>query len=1485
MSDANNPSVILDNQHPWPGLAAFGEEERYFFFGRTDEIADLTRMVAQERFILLQGKSGLGKSSLLAAGVSPALRKLKFVPVPVRLNYALERADQSPPLADQIKSRIAEVIKVDRIDAPLPDSDATLWEYFHQTDFEWWAPGDVLLKPVLIFDQFEELLTLGHRDETSVRRTEALLVEIADLIENRPPVELRRRFAETPDLVQRYEIERAPYRIVVALREDFLADFNDLHEQLWTAESNRYRLKPMSEAQALEVVLGPGSHLVTEDVAAAIVRFTSGADGLRPESSPEISAGTGLVDPAILSVFLQALNERRIAQRLPHILPEWVAQAQANEILDQFYRKAMEGMPESVHDFVASLLTSTGVRWPVPEVDARIERGYLDRLIKSHIIQRQIAPGGIVGLELTHDVLAGPVKADREERQSRRVAEAEERLRLEQQRAEEKSRLLDEARSRVENETLRLVEECRQQLEDPSAGSGARVRDNLSKLAAHAEAFPQSRLIAESLAQAEALGAFVLYYYGWIRAGIAAADRAVSRSDSLSGGRENQPRIIRAAALCARGQGRFETGRLREAAADFSSALELLAQPIPSKRPPLDWARIQALTLIGLADCHYKARRDEEADRAYIDYLEWREQLLLRRDPLLVYLAAHANRQIAYRQATYAEAERYLIRVSELSADHEHAFRWRVFNAESVFLRAFGRMWGWAEIQLPATLSEDVRRLQRNLERAKALLESDPDNLDLARIVIFGYRVLGMMYFAAPTTQSPEPQPTPEPSSGKTDTAQTAFKPPAPPEAGIPARGAFLEMRDRAQRVCEREPEWIATRYLNSVAFHYLGDTEANGIQSYRASLRLLRRLHADSPDDPTFVRSMALTLLALGRDQQPQDTEKARASLDEGIGLLRELPPQILNQRDFQEVLAALLLDNGLASLDSGRMDDAVRFSREMLDLHGLRNLSESNQWGHGYVWLARAWWFASAILFRQNSFAAADAAFRKALDTCSEGRKRFPTDFGPLQEETWIASETLRGQIGKGRYWNALEVWKIALKAVRELLRLEPVQLASVENMERVFSAGGKLREAVQNNLDNAETDPPAAKEKKAIVAAVDDLLVVPHPLLPPGRVDAAVYSVAESEAWTMDPLIPGGWRVLSIREQLAESEWLKQQFGEALPASYRVRVRQMDCYPGAAMYEVEVDAPGGGRGILSCIRDGTDVLPIDGGRPTIDSFNFERGRRRLRIESHRQAIEYLLLTTAGLSTGDGTFRVLQSPADLRLLPSVTSEARAKLERLTGPVMIQENTDGRWVALAAVQYGSSISQALFLIDVDGRIEMSRDVALAADQPILTEIIENGLRTWTDLPWRVSELRRRVAEADNNAQRAEAVSAQRELVALIRGSTRTDLQGELLSLSWYQLLTRTYADALATTEEGLRLNPEFLDFQTNRAHALLLLGRLEEAFAIYRANLGKPLLAQPWEAGILEDLDKLEKAGISDPAFAQVQEIMKGAAVQNPAS
>lgn len=83
----------LDAERPWPGLVAFHEADAAFFHGRDSDIGNLYWMVMRERLTVLFGMSGLGKTSLLQAGIFPKLRDENLLPIRIRLDYA----DQSRP--------------------------------------------------------------------------------------------------------------------------------------------------------------------------------------------------------------------------------------------------------------------------------------------------------------------------------------------------------------------------------------------------------------------------------------------------------------------------------------------------------------------------------------------------------------------------------------------------------------------------------------------------------------------------------------------------------------------------------------------------------------------------------------------------------------------------------------------------------------------------------------------------------------------------------------------------------------------------------------------------------------------------------------------------------------------------------------------------------------------------------------------------------------------------------------------------------------------------------------------------------------------------------------------------------------------------------------------------------------------------------------------------------------------------------------------
>src|SRR2546425_59830 len=152
-STSNRPpdAGTVDSENPWPGLAAFREADHRFFHGREAETEELHRLVLRERQTLLFGLSGLGKTSLLRAGLFPRLREGSTLPVYIRIDFTEERLD----LPSQIKSEIAHEATAAAVEAPVSGSTETLWEFFHRQGAEFWSNRNRVVTPLLVFDQFE----------------------------------------------------------------------------------------------------------------------------------------------------------------------------------------------------------------------------------------------------------------------------------------------------------------------------------------------------------------------------------------------------------------------------------------------------------------------------------------------------------------------------------------------------------------------------------------------------------------------------------------------------------------------------------------------------------------------------------------------------------------------------------------------------------------------------------------------------------------------------------------------------------------------------------------------------------------------------------------------------------------------------------------------------------------------------------------------------------------------------------------------------------------------------------------------------------------------------------------------------------------------------------------------------------------------------------------------------------------------------------
>jgi tetratricopeptide (TPR) repeat protein len=116
-------------------------------------------------------------------------------------------------------------------------------------------------------------------------------------------------------------------------------------------------------------------------------------------------------------------------------------------------------------------------------------------------------------------------------------------------------------------------------------------------------------------------------------------------------------------------------------------------------------------------------------------------------------------------------------------------------------------------------------------------------------------------------------------------------------------------------------------------------------------------------------------------------------------------------------------------------------------------------------------------------------------------------------------------------------------------------------------------------------------------------------------------------------------------------------------------------------------------------------------------------------------------------------------------------------------------------------------------------------------------------------------------------------------LVALDRSNSQwqNDLQYSthgIGSLAYKFVLARNFARALEVSDLVRHLVSDQIWVDTNRAHALMFLGRVDEARTLYLRYRGEKdvIDGKPWETVILEDFAEMRNAGLTHPLMEEIE-------------
>ncbi len=440
----------MKGQYRYPGTQAFQAEDATIFHGRDEDIRHLLRLIRLEQMVVLHGKSGLGKSSLINAGILPQLQQLDLDPAEKlsvkEVRFGAFQQEESLAPVEVLKDQISTVDFHPWLRHFMPGEDS-LWLRCknHQLQENNEAPL------LLVFDQFEELFTYPGRE------IGAFKTALAELLHTEVPTALRKAVraeqlkgsSELSADDRRLLLRPVSTKILLIIRSDRLSLLDQFTSHLPNMLVNLYELHPLNQRQARAAIVEPAA---SDDKEFTTTPFTFESSALQ-----SILNGLSNDDQEIESFQLQLLCqylENKVAQN-----PELTTIREADfggekgiqDILHNYYERQLAQLaPEDqliARRFIEEGLIVNENRVPVAagaeESRFGVSQQLLDQLLASRLIRVENIHLGKI-YELSHDTLVEPVRRSllrrHEEEERERIAQELELEREERKKAQQARR-------------------------------------------------------------------------------------------------------------------------------------------------------------------------------------------------------------------------------------------------------------------------------------------------------------------------------------------------------------------------------------------------------------------------------------------------------------------------------------------------------------------------------------------------------------------------------------------------------------------------------------------------------------------------------------------------------------------------------------------------------------------------------------------------------------------------------------------------------------------------------------------------------------------------------------------------------------------------------------------------------------------------------------------------------------------------------------
>ncbi len=439
---------IFSNRYP--GVKPFSEKEKPLFFGRESDLSNLESLLFIKQVVILYGKSGYGKSSLINAGIIPRLKqKGSCNYFSIRFNYYSEReAGQNFSPFATIKQRLAEKTSTSNNNPfkKMAFDENSLWYWIKMNQFE-----NKNSKFIIFFDQFEELFSYPKE------QIEEFSEQLSQLLYYAIPSKFRKQLGDLdessliPEEVYEILYEKPEIKVLFAIRSDRLSLINKLTDRHPTILQNCFELDSLDVIGATMAIVEPAKLPISLGFPTSSFDYTDDAvdEILKSIANPL----DGKVDAATLQIICKYVEDTLVNERRNKTITKEKL-GDITGIFQEYYNNVLLKLSSEeqlkARHLIEDELLEGGRRNPLPETYIQNKFGFTEKLLQqleaSSILRRERDAAGRILIELSHDALIAPVADARKKRLADEAQEKLYREREEKRKVESEIKFLEKAR-------------------------------------------------------------------------------------------------------------------------------------------------------------------------------------------------------------------------------------------------------------------------------------------------------------------------------------------------------------------------------------------------------------------------------------------------------------------------------------------------------------------------------------------------------------------------------------------------------------------------------------------------------------------------------------------------------------------------------------------------------------------------------------------------------------------------------------------------------------------------------------------------------------------------------------------------------------------------------------------------------------------------------------------------------------------------------